>query len=260
MLRFLLLLILAGCNLVSPSNPTPMPSLESTLTPETTPLQIGVWETLAPGLDRRIDVPQGNALAEIITLRIDPTLYSFRAHYGEPLNLLQWRDQMPEAVALVNANFFAVDNNILGLLIADGQVYGTPYTDRGGMFAIENGQPRIRSNIREPYQGEALEQAVQAFPLLVEDGQQVFTDTTGDVATRRTAVAIDNQGRVLLIITPLLGLRLADLAAFLVQSDYGVVDVLNLDGGGSTMMLIRPIDFTLVSLDRVPAVLAVYPR
>jgi uncharacterized protein YigE (DUF2233 family) len=263
MLRLLLLcLCLLGCNLATPSVPTATLAPTLAPTPAASTSQNGVWETVAPGLERRVDVPEGNGLGQIITLRIDPALYSFRAHYrpGEPLNLLQWRDELPDALALINANFFTPENTVLGLLVADGQVYGAPYTNRGGIFAIENGVPRIRSSITEPYAGEMLEQAVQAFPMLIEEGVPVYTDTTGDRATRRTVIAMDGQGRVLLIVTPLLGLRMADLAVFLAQTDYGIVDALNLDGGGSTMMLIRPLDFTLVSLDPVPAVLGVYPK
>jgi uncharacterized protein YigE (DUF2233 family) len=263
MLRVLLfLLCLLGCNLATPPVPTSTPEPTLTPTPADSAPQVGAWETISPGLERRVDVPEGNGLGQIVTLRIDPTLYSFRAHYrpGEPLNLIEWRDELSEAVALINANFFTPENTVLGLLVTDGQVYGTPYTNRGGMFAVQNGVPRIRSNVAEPYVGEALEQAVQAFPMLIEDGVPVYTDTTGDRATRRTVIAMDGEGRVLLIVTPLLGLPMANLAAFLAQTDYGIVNALNLDGGGSTMMLIRPLDFTLVSLDPVPAVLGVYPK
>jgi exopolysaccharide biosynthesis protein len=251
---FLLMLLVTGCTLALPVTPTAEPTLEiEALAP-------GTWETLAPGLDRRADIPDDNFNGQLIVLRIDPALYTFRAHYRDPLNLIGWRDTLPEAVALVNANFFDPNGDVLGLLVSDGQVYGTPYTDRGGMFVIENGQPRIRSTLIEPYQGEALEQAVQAFPMLIDDGQRVFTDTTGDRATRRTVIATDTAGRVLLIVTPLPGWLLADLAQYMVESDYGIVDALNLDGGGSTMMLVRPMDLSLVSLDPVPAVLAVYEK
>jgi exopolysaccharide biosynthesis protein len=200
-------------------------------------------------------------MAQMIVVRIDPALYAFRAHYrpDAPLLVREWADALPEAVALINANFFDPQQQVLGLLVADGVVYGTPYTTRGGLFAIQDGLPRIRSNLTEPYQpGEALEQAVQAFPMLIEDGAPAFFNETGDRSTRRTAIGIDSQGRVIWIVTPLIGLTLAEMSAFLTASDLGIVDAFNLDGGGSTMLWLRPLEYALVSRDRVPAVLALY--
>ena len=194
-------------------------------------------------------------------LRIDPDLYTFRAHYqpDSPQHLDSWRDSLPGAVAFVNANFFHPDNSLLGLLVADGMVYGEAFRDRGGMFYVQNGQARIRSNIHEPYAGEPLEQAVQAFPMLVLNSQPAFTQP--GPSSRRTVVAQDAQGRVLLMVTPLLGLSLDDLSAYLTTTDLGIVNAFNLDGGGSTMLYVdADTPLRLASLDRVPAVLAVYPR
>ncbi|MFN8373542.1 MAG: phosphodiester glycosidase family protein [Anaerolineae bacterium] len=221
------------------------------------------WQTLAAGLEMRAYVPEDNILGQLLVLRVDPTLYTFRAHYypGNPLSTSNWRSELAGATAFVNANFFDRDNNILGLLIADGIVYGSSYTDRGGTFAIQNGQPVLRSNIEEPYQGESYEQAVQAFPMLVVNGAQAYTTVRGDRATRRTVVALDGQGRVLLIATPLVGLRLADLAAYLVETDLDIVTAMNLDGGRSTMMVVQTdAPYVVSSIERVPAVLAIYAR
>jgi len=62
------------------------------------------------------------------------------------------------------------------------------------------------------------------------------------------------------MVTPLLGPTLLDLSAFLAQSDMDLVNAFNLDGGGSTMMVIAPEDYLIASRDPVPAVLAIYPR
>jgi uncharacterized protein YigE (DUF2233 family) len=134
--------------------------------------------------------------------------------------------------------------------------------NRGGTFFVQDGRPAIRSNIYEPYNGELFDQAIQAFPMLVLDGEQAYTDTARDRSTRRTVIAIDSSGRVLLIVTPRIGLTLLDLAAWLAQSDMEIVDALNLDGGGSTMLHLQDVDqrFNTTSFDPVPAVLAVYAR
>lgn len=260
MLRLLcLLLLVSGCTLMAapPPTPTPFPTPTQALT-------FNDWETLAPGLERRSLLPDpDNLLSQMIVLRIDPARYTFRAHYrpGEPLNLIQWREELPDATAFVNANFFTPAFEILGLLVAAGVTYGQSYEGYGGTFAIENGAANVWSNQARPYQGETLEQAVQGFPMLVADGQQAYNNPNPDRATRRTFVGQDVEGRILIGVTPLLGLTLADLSAFLATTDLGLVNAVNLDGGGSTMLSVfvpgMP-EHRLFSLDAVPAVLAVY--
>lgn len=244
--------LLGGCLapvLNTPPTPTPDPSTEG-------------WTQIAPGFEQRTFRPGADfPLTSFVVLRFDPALYSFRAHYqpGDPLTLQGWRDALPEAVAFVNANFFTQENTILGLLVADGIPYGRTFTDRGGMLSVQNGAVQVRSLLTQPYQGEALEQAVQAFPMLVTDGQASFSSTRGDAPSRRTVAAQDAQGRILLLATTsLFGIRLADLSTVLANSDLGIVNAVNLDGGGSTMLYSGLTQ--LISIDPVPAIIAAYPR
>lgn len=258
---FQLLLLLIGFALhgcasipanVHPASPTSPPSVPTN------------WQTAAPGLEVRTYYPGGIRMAELRVVRVDPAYYTLRAHYrsGEPLSVAGWGGLLPQAAAFVNANFFTPAHTVLGLLVADGIAHGSAYTDRGGTLLVQNGQPRVRANLREPYTpGEPLEQAVQGFPMLVLDGQPAFVTQPGDRIARRTAVGQDRSGRVLLMVTPLLGLTLADLSAFLAESDLDLFMAFNLDGGGSSLMYhTGDPPLVLPSVDPVPAVLAVYPR
>lgn len=250
------LLPFGGCTY---NNPIPTQAQQIT----TAAIQSG-WQQIAEGIDQRIY--QTDVIQPLLVVRIDPARYAFRAHYrpGEALAVDGWRDALPGAVVLVNANFFDVDNTIRGVLVADGMEYGQSYVDFGGQFQVQNGIPRVRSNIVEPYRaGEALEQLIQAFPMLVLDGAQAFTNTSPDRVTRRTVIAQDSSGRILLIVTPTLGPTLLDLAAYLPTTDMQIINALNLDGGGSTMLYLNTAvtgEYLLRSRDPVPAVLAVYPR
>lgn len=247
--------LLSGCTLGAPPTATPLPTID--------PTNAG-WETLAPGLERRLLQPSGDAgLTQLLVLRVDPTLYAFRAHYrpGDPLTLAGWRETLTGAVAFINANFFDTARHALGLVVVDGAAYGQSFVNRGGMLEVRGSYPRVRSLIAEPYAGEALEQAVQGFPVLVADGQQAFTNPQGDRASRRTVVGQDTYGRILLINTPsLFGIRLVDLSAYLPTTDLNLVTAVNLDGGGSTLMWIAASPYQVYSFDPVPAILAVYPR
>jgi exopolysaccharide biosynthesis protein len=256
-------LLLGGCFsfTISPiTTSVPSPILPPTTTPN------NGWQTTAPGLERRnYDPDPLNPVTRMVALRIDPAQYTFRAHYqpGQAYSTTEWAMALPQAIAFVNANFFDPSDVALGLLVADGMVYGHSYTDRGGTFLVENGQPRIRANQREPYQGEPLEQAVQAFPMLVLDGLAAFDADVQDRSTRRTIIAEDSSGRIIILATPVLGLTLRDLSAYLPTTDMNIVTAFNLDGGRSTMMVLNNagLSETIVgSIDAVPAVLAVYPR
>lgn len=252
--------MLGGCF----SRVEPQPIATSQILP--TPTVNSGWETLATGLERRnYDPDPLNPVTRMVALRIDPAFYTFRAHYqpGQAYNTSEWALSLSGAVAFVNANFFDPSDVALGLVVADGVVFGQSYTDRGGTFLVQNGQPRLRSNLREPYQGETLEQAVQAFPMLVLDGAAAFHNEIQDSVTRRTVIAQDTSGRIILLATPLLGLTLRELSAYLPTTDMAIATAFNLDGGRSTMMGLKvggSPETVVSSFDEVPAVLAVYAR
>lgn len=260
MLRWLCCLLVAGCTLAAAPTPTSSPAPTPTLPPAEG------WEILAPGLERRVYVPEAdNLLSQLLALRIDPAHYTFRVHYhpGEPKHLIQWREELTAAAAFINANFFTPEHEILGLLVADGTAVGQPYPGYGGTFAVENGAPAVWSNAVRPDLGAALAQAVQGFPMLVANGQAAYTNPDPDRATRRTVIGLDDQGHIVVLITPLLGLTLVELSVYLPTTDLRLVNAVNLDGGGSTLLSIvvpgAP-EYRLISLDPVPAVLAVYAR
>ncbi|MBZ0295305.1 MAG: phosphodiester glycosidase family protein, partial [Anaerolineae bacterium] len=227
-LLILYVLLLTGCML----------NFQPASAPSVNPEETADWQTLAPGFEQRTYRLQDDAIGQLEVLRIDPTRYTFRAHYvpGEVKRAREWQAFLAGTAAFVNANFFDVDNRILGLFVADGVVFGTSYQDRGGTFLVQNGQPRIRSNILEPYRGEQLEQAVQAFPMLVIDGESVYQGAPSERISRRTVVAQDRQGRVLLMVTPGFGMTLEALSNYLPTTDMDILTALNLDGGGSTML------------------------
>ncbi len=191
-------LILNGC--VTPTAP---------VIPATT---ASTWETIAPGLERRSYRPgEDYPLTQIIALRIDPAHYRFRVHYrpGSPLNLSTWRAELSGAVAFVNGNYFDPQFQALGLVVADGVAYGQAYQGMGGMLQVQNGGVRVRSTSLEPYTGEPLEQAVQAFPMLITNGQASFANPQNDRISRRTVAGQDTQGRIVLLVTAsMVGMRL----------------------------------------------------
>ena len=252
-----LLLLLSACNIRLDSLPSARVEAPTEAIPRSG------WHTIASGLDWREVTPENDGLGQLKILRIDPQKYSFRVVYspGEPLSLAQWRAQEPNVIAIVNANFFDPAHFALGLVISDGVSYGSAYLERGGTFLVMNGKPAVRGNRAMPYRvEEAAVQAVQGFPILVENGKQAYFGQPNQQRTRRTAIAEDAEGNILLISAPFLGPTLGDLSAYLAESDLNIESAFNLDGGGSAMMAVYDIDYFQPSLDAVPAILVVYKR
>lgn len=255
--------LLGGC-----VTPTIVATLEPAVVPAPLDVQLEIntgWRTLAPGLEQRIYRPQGaNALTQFTAVRIDPAYYTFRVHYqpGQRRTVQEWRSALPGAAVFVNANFFDPQGSPLGLVVSDGVTYGRSFQGFGGFIQVKHGQVRVRSNILEPFAGEPLEQAVQAFPMLVTDGRASYFNTSGDRVSRRTVVGQDSAGRIILLVSSsLVGMRLVDLSEYLPTSDLDLVNALNLDGGGSSLLALNvPEPAQIPSFDPVPVVLAAYPR
>ena len=261
LLRLSLLLIAASvssaCNLPSDLLPT------FTALPETTESPASDWLDLADGLQWRKLLPNGDELAQLIVVRVDPRKFRFRVIYqpGQPLSLSGWRELADDASVIVNANFFDTNNRALGLAVSDGMPHGSAYRERGGTFLIRNGEATVVASRSESFQAiEDIEQAAQGFPLLVAQGAQAYFAATGGQRTRRTLIGIDKQSNVLIMVAPFLGLSLADLSAYLPSTGLAIDAAVNLDGGGSTMIALPGADYFQPSLDSVPMILAVYPR
>ena len=255
--------LLAGCIGAPSAGPraSPTPASDTSSTPTAAPRDTG-WVTVTPGLERRaIDVPfQPLGLPErVVAFRIQPELFTFRVRYtpGLPEFVAAWE---PRARLVFNASFFDENDAALGLVVSDGQVFGRSYEDFGGMLQVAaDGGVRVRSLTAEPYQpDEGLTQAAQGFPMLIRPDGALYTDEDGARA-RRTVVAQDGEGRVLVIVAPLGLFTLAEMAAWLHNADFGLTVALNFDGGGSTGYAAGPND-RADSITAVPVVVAIFDR
>jgi uncharacterized protein YigE (DUF2233 family) len=105
---------------------------------------------------------------------------------------------------------------------------------------------------------------LQSFPVLVKPGGVMGFPADADDGrpSRRTVVAQDNQGRILLLVAPRGYLSLHEMARFLAESDLDLNVALNLDGGYSTGLWLKageqPVEIN--SLVPVPSVISVVYR
>jgi uncharacterized protein YigE (DUF2233 family) len=262
----LILLLASGCALFPPSptptptatptplpsptpwpTPSPYPSPWPTSTPE--PPDTG-WQPLRPGAElRQIRVHptheenDGVDVAERLTIvRLDPNVVRFRVHYDPitPLMVAEWAERLGSPL-VINGGYFTPENETVGLLVSEGQVWGASYGDYAGMFIVHTEGEAERVEMRwlreQPYDpDEPLKEALQSFPVLVKPGGVMGFPADADDGrpARRTVVAQDRLGRILLIAAPRGSLGLHELACFLAASDLDLDIALNLDGGFST--------------------------
>jgi len=200
--------------------------------------------------------------APLVIVRVDLARVRLRVAYSpdRPRGLHGWfEDQRP--LLAINGSFFTKDFRPTALLISDGVTSGSSYEGFGGMLAVApDGNVSLRPLRDQPYDpGEQFDQAMQSFPMLVfPGGAPADFDDNGQRA-RRTAVALDRAGRLLVIVSPTSDFTLLGLAEWIRQSDLDVDRALNLDGGPSTGLYLKDggLNEQIDSLGLLPIVLLV---
>lgn len=247
----ILLVGLAGCGAASVSEaPLPLPTLMPTVPiappppPATLNLPTGEpgdtgWVATEPGVElRRLRVMRGERLALVSMVRLDPAYVQFQVGYApdQPRPLATWHSRA-DAVATINGGFFDMYNRSTALIIRSGVASGVSYQGSGGMFAVDkDGRVSLRYLADEPYDlHEPLLEALQSWPMLIKSGGTlVYTGADDGQRARRSVVALDRQGRVLLLAFASNTFTLRGLADWLLASDLDLDAALNLDGGSST--------------------------
>jgi uncharacterized protein YigE (DUF2233 family) len=205
-----------------------------------TPPLMNTWNQWTPGVELRYEhwKSAGNNNEDTVTIaRFDLHHVQISVGYqpSQPLSLSNWMKQS-NALAVIDGGFFDRSNHAVALLISNGQSYGASYSGFGGMLSVDNqDKVSLRSLREQPYDpnNEQLEQATQASPMLMTAGQR--TQFQANASARRwSVVAMDKQGRLLLIVSPSLAFSLDELADLLASSDLSLQTALNLDGGSST--------------------------
>lgn len=227
----------------------------------------GEWKPAMPGVEYQLAEVTVNERKELVLMaRIDPSQSNLRVHYdpSRPRSVRDWQIET-QAGLIINGGFFNDKNQATGLVIADGAPAGKSYRGFGGMFSVgQDGAPAVQWLRDVPYRAEdAIVQAVQGFPMLVVNGERIEAMDDNGERNRRSFVALDAQGRVLLGVTQMAQWTLTDLANYLAGTEsLGVVNALNLDGGASSgLWMAGSLEgVSMNSFDPVPAVVSVTPK
>jgi len=236
----------------------------------------GEWRGVADGLElRKLRARRkGDWFSgfNVMALRVDPARVSLRVlkmgSQSLPVMDMVTLAEQTGALGLMNASYFEPDMKVMGLLINDGEPL-SPLRKGGsihhGVFLLRGARPFLLHRTDAELAG--VDQAFQAGPWLVTDGKAHGSFRNAGVVTRRSALGLDRNDRVMLVATDvwLGGLSLPELAQLMAAPEpdgFGAWRAINCDGGTSTQMLLRHTrrNFTIRSSVHVPVYIGVFPR
>lgn len=271
---FLLLVLIGTCGSIvyySKASPSPTPAATHTPVPlvsDTSVPDTG-WALLQRGLERRVIQiydDQDQRLESLYVWRLDQKYFRMDVAYNEkPKSLDTWQKET-NASMVVNGGYFSIENEKYfpdGLTIVNGETFGKSFVGFGGMLAIDRSRAELRWLVQKPYNSnEPLQAALQSFPMLVRPGGELgFGAEREDHAqARRTAIGQDKDGRILFIVASEGYFTLHQLSVYLTGSDLRLDIAVNLDGGGSTGILVANPREIIPSKVLLPFVILVYAR
>jgi hypothetical protein len=199
--------------------------------------------------------------------RLDQKYFRLDVAYDAAPKTLETWQQETNASIVLNGGYYSIGANERhfpdGLTIVNGQATGRSFNGFGGMLAIGEDQAELRWLAREPYNAyETLQAALQSFPILVEPGGGLGYGAEKETyaRARRTVLAQDKNGCILLMVAPQGYFTLHQLSLYLTQSDLNLDIAVNLDGGGSTGIFVENPRELISPTRPIPFVILVYPR
>lgn len=254
-------------NVITPAllfTPTLVPSLPPTF--ETAP-ETG-WSLVQQGLEQRVIPIYNDQNQQVETLhiwRLDQKAFRLDVAYdATPKSLETWQRDT-NALMVVNGGYYSIENERYfpdGLTIVSGQASGRSIRT-GGMLAIHESGAEVRWLVQQPYNPyERLQAALQSFPVLVEPGGELGfgAERESHASARRTVIGQDKAGRILFIVAPQGYFTLHQLSVYLTESDLNLDIAVNLDGGGSTGILVADPRQVISPTRPIPFVILVYAR
>lgn len=224
---------------------------------------------LQPGLERRvIEIYNGQnqRVESLYVWRLDQDYFRLDVAYDDrPKTLETWQKETNAAIVM-NGGYFRVENERYfpnGLTIVNGQAIGNSYRGFGGMLTVSDARAELRWLVERPYQPYEQAQAVlQSFPILVKPGGQLGfgAEREDHKPARRTVIGQDRDGRILFIVAPQGYFTLHQLSVYLTESDLNLDIAINLDGGGSTGILVADPKELISPRTGLPFVILAYAR
>ena len=218
------------------------------------------WTVLRPGLEFTFLAAERTVRFgedRLACLRVDPERFCFKVlvepQGGESHTAQEWR-RRSNALAVFNAGQYTPGGTYLGLLVRDGRQVGHLASQLEALFVSA---PRdaslpgarvidLRYTAFDP-KANPYRQAAQSLMLLDRFGH-IRVRRSARVA-HRTLVAQDRQGRILVLVSEG-GHTLWELASFLKESGLGLLEVMCMDGGPESQLVVQVDDFAYSQVGR----------
>lgn len=221
------------------------------------------WQQVDQAMELRTTrLAAGSRSGYVTIVRFDPNAYRISVKYdvGNAGSLREWFNAL-QPLAIINGGYFDEQGRATALVVFDGIRRGESYNGFGGMIVINaQGAFELRSLRQQPYDpNEDIQQAMQSAPMLIQPGGEVSQLEPDQDRSRRTVIARDTQGRILLLISDIPTFTLPELAQALKNSDLELDAALNLDGGRSTGLFLKTnaASVAINSMEKLPLVLTV---
>lgn len=205
------------------------------------------WQKLAPGmefqeLDKNALAPWSHIYAFRINLKYNQLSSLLAKEMAVQYAAANEFGQHAQALITINGGFFDRNFKSLGLRISDGKTKSPlKKISWWGIFYIRNERPYI-SSARQFQADKQISFAVQSGPRLLVNGQ---IPPLKPGKAERTALGINNDGQVILLVTDNAALSTMELAQLLKSPPLNCINALNLDGGSSTQLHVQVGDFHL---------------
>jgi uncharacterized protein YigE (DUF2233 family) len=250
--------------------------------PSEASLTAPVWTELAPGLSfARVQARRYCRAGSpgVAAVRVDPAR-CWIAPYHEsefttPATVEAWQERL-QAPVVLNAGLYDQDRRHLGLLRRRGQdLGGNRHGSWKGVLVFDPREPNLPlatvldlSSPEDQLLEPRYDTAVQSMMLLDRSGE--IRVRKSDRLARRSAVALDQTGRILLLVTE--GTyTLWESGALLRESGWDLVEAIALDGGNEATLIVNAnrvhyrtfendSESAYTALVTLPSILAVEPR
>ncbi len=246
-----------GCTRTPLARPQPARPIEQPNKNKTTTTQINQSVT-------RLEYPFPEpSSGQIILYQIDPAAFTWRfEHAATPKTIDAWAASLPEAAFILNGVYFHEDNLPSGWLATRGEEIGIRQFDlnRSSILSLSPSVEIVQSKLRNIDLGQ-FQEAAQSYPIIIEGGSGAIEKDTNLYAAR-SFFGTDVDGRVYLGITRNTAVSLFMLMEQLLKTGVKWNDVLNLDGGPSSGLMVKlpPHVEQLDNFTLVPNVIVAVPK
>ncbi len=225
------------------------------------------WISLAPGAFLgRYPVYRDEILQEVVTvLKFSEQSYALHlsSDTKNPKKISEWQSGLG-AFATLNAAYFDERFVPTGYFRDAAEEYGTWYEkgENGYTALLASNGKNIRLHYlpEEHYEFATDDHRMQTYPMLILPGGRAGMSEDSGMISRRSAIGRDREGNILFMVAPRNYFTLYQFMEFLLRSDLKLERAANLDGGPSAGIAISGHPKYTLESDRIPAVIAIFPR